>query len=202
MTNSIQPDNRSALQQAIEEALDARLSSIEQAAPLPSALNAQLAPIQLLPSLSIERGVSDWDADDSEQSQRDTISKAITLIGLSGTGSGISGAISALGFLSDATRVRPYVLSLVVHLSDKELTDRLTSRLVRRANTYKAARDALEIRLSRSVQGVISAPCTLQFGNILTIHPYVPKAVTVTGQTLVSSAVHSNQTLTIYPGGA
>lgn len=199
---SVQPDNRSALQQAIEETLDRRLGAIEQAAPLPGALNAKLTPIQLLPSLSIERGVSDWDADDSEQSQRDTISNAIPLIGLSGTGAGISWAISALGFLSDVTRVRPYVLLLVVHLSDQELTEQLTSRLARRAKAYKAARDAIEISLSRSVQGVISAPCTLQFGNILTIHPYVPEEVTVTGQTFVASAVHSIQTLTISPGGA
>ncbi|MGL5596599.1 MAG: phage tail protein [Aeromonas sp.] len=202
MTDSVQPDNRSALQVAIEQALDKMVADVDAKAPLPQLFDGLKTPIQFLPSLAIERGVADWSADDSEYGMRDTVSTSLELNSLACTRKGIVKAISSLGFLSDVIRIRPYVLSVVVHLSDQELTYRLASRLIRRAKAYKAARDSIDISLSRSIQGIITTPCTLQFGNILTIHPYVPVEVEVAGRTFISTAVHNVQTMTIFPGGA
>lgn len=199
---SVQPDNRSALQQAIEEALVQELGVIEMQAPFPGVLDAQVTPVQLLPSLAIERGVSDWSVDDSEKGRRDTVAQGLRLNSLSCSHAGIAGAIGSLGFLADVKRVRPYVLSVVVNLDEQPLSDAMATRLVRRANTYKAARDSLDLSLSRTVEGEISVAGALQVGTVLTIHPYVPEDVNVSGPLFVGSALHSVQILTIHPGEA
>jgi len=52
------------------------------------------------------------------------------------------------------------------------------------------------------VEGEISVAGALQVGTVLTIHPYVPEDVNVSGPLFVGSALHSVQILTIHPGEA
>lgn len=150
MADSIQTDNRSALQVAIELGVDQQLARIEQAAPLPALFDAMKAPEQFLVSLAIERGVVDWSEDDSERVRRKTIREAMRLHQLSCTRMGIQKSIETLGFNAYVTRVRPYVLSVDAEIESAALTDELLHRILRRVGAYKAGRDTIELSLIRS----------------------------------------------------
>ncbi|MGL5770669.1 MAG: phage tail protein I, partial [Plesiomonas shigelloides] len=125
MNDSIQPDNRSALQVAIEQALDEELSRVDSFAPLPQLFDGMKTPIQFLPSLAIEHGVSDWSPNDSELSKRKTTAGALPLQSLSCTVAGIEKAVSDIGFSCSVKRVRPYVIEVEAGLETGSLTQEL-----------------------------------------------------------------------------
>lgn len=150
MTDSIQPDNRSALQVAIEQTLDQMIGEVDAKAPLPQLFDGMTTPAQYLPSLAIERGVSDWSADDSEQSKRKTTAGALPLQSISCTDAGLIRAVSALGFSCAVNRPRPFVIEVEAGLEEGSLTAELSKRVFRRVSTYKAARDSADVRLVRS----------------------------------------------------
>ena len=150
MTDSLQTDNRSALQVAIEQAVDQELARIEQQAPLPVLFNAMQTPNQFLVSLAIERGIVDWSESDSESARRMTVRDAMTLHRLSCSREGIRRSIAALGFDARVYRVRPYVFAVEAELEAEALTDALLQRILRRVNTYRAGRDSVDLSLTRS----------------------------------------------------
>lgn len=150
MTDSIQPDNRSALQVAIEQTLDQMIGEVDAKAPIPELFDGMTTQAQYLPSLAIERGVADWSADDSEQSKRKTTAGALPMQSLSCTDAGLIRAVSALGFSCSVNRLSPYAIEVEAGLEEGSLTDELSKRVFRRVSTYKAARDSADVRLVRS----------------------------------------------------
>lgn len=150
MTDSLQTDNRSALQVAIEQAVDQELARIEQQAPLPGLFDATESPSQFLVSLAIERGIVDWSESDSESARRMTVRDAMTLHRLSCSREGIRRSIAALGFHSQIQRSRAYVLSVEAEIETEPLTEPLLQRITRRIATYKAGRDSIDLSLVRS----------------------------------------------------
>lgn len=150
MTDSIQPDNRSALQVAIEQALDSMLGAVDTQAPLPQLFDGLQTPAQFLPSLAIERGGADWSVTDSEQARRKTTAGALPLQSLSCTDAGIRRAVTDIGFSCTIKRLRPYVIEVSAGLEEGSLTDELSQRVFRRVATYKATRDSATVLLERS----------------------------------------------------
>ncbi|MCK0187872.1 phage tail protein [Aeromonas hydrophila] len=150
MTDSIQPDNRSALQMAIEQALDQMIGEVDAKAPLPQLFDGLKTPKQFLPSLAIERGVSDWSASDTLMAKRKTTAGALPLQSLSCSFEGITRAVTDIGFSCSVRRVRPFVIEVEAGLESGSLTAELSQRVSRRVATYKAARDSVDIRLVRS----------------------------------------------------
>ena len=150
MADSIQTDNRSALQAAIELGVDQLLGRLEAAAPLPTLFDALQTPEAFLVSLAIERGIVDWSEDDSERARRMTTRDAMSLHRLSCSRLGIRRSIQALGFDAHVYRVRPYVFAVEAELESEALTDVLLQRILRRVNTYRAGRDSIELALARS----------------------------------------------------
>lgn len=172
MNDSIQPDNRSALQVAIEHALDEELSRVDSFAPLPQLFDGMKTPIQFLPSLAIERGVSDWSPHDSELSKRKTTAGALPLQSLSCTVAGIEKAVSDIGFSCSVKRVRPYVIEVEAGLETGSLTQELSERVLRRVRTYKAARDVAMVQLVRSADVDIGTAIYAETGIISDCKPY------------------------------
>lgn len=177
MTDSIQPDNRSALQVAIEQALDQLLDDVDARAPLPQLFDGLATPIQFLPSLAIERGISDWSATDSEQAKRKTTAKALPLQSLSGTAEGIRQSVEDIGFSCFVQRLSPYVIEVQAGLEEGSLTDELTRRVVRRVETYKAARDSADVYLVRSDDVSCGTDVYAETGVISDCEPYIPDPV-------------------------
>jgi len=150
MTDSIQPDNRSALQVAIEQVLDRMLAEVDAHAPIPHLFDGMATPAQFLPSLAIERGVADWSATDTEHAKRKTTAGALPLQSLSCTDAGIRRAVTDIGFSCSIQRPRPYVIEVSAGLEEGSLTDELSQRVFRRVETYKATRDSATVLLERS----------------------------------------------------
>jgi phage tail P2-like protein len=150
MTDSVQPDNRSALQVAIEQVLDGRVAWVDEQAPLPEIFDGSQTPPQFLTSLAIEVGVTDWDVTDSEEAKRRIVKTSLQLQSKACTAEGIENSLSMLGNISSVRRVRPYVIGLETEVVDGSLDIAFTKRILRRINTYKAARDSVEASIVRS----------------------------------------------------
>ncbi len=148
---SIQPDNRSGLQHALENLLDRCLADIEAEAPYRTLLFPHETPAQYLPALAIERGVLDWAADDAELSVRDTVANGLIIQSRACTRQGIADALSALGFDVTVERSGPYALSVIAHLLEQPLDETTTQRILARINAYKAERDVTDLQLLRQV---------------------------------------------------
>jgi phage tail P2-like protein len=205
MTDSIQPDNRSALQVAIEQALDQMIGEVDAKAPLPELFDGMKTPIQFLPSLAIERGVFDWSANDSVNSKRSTVTDSLSLLSHSCTIGGINKALGALGYRASSERVRPYVLNLTVDSVGQPIDEEALSRIELRASSYKATRDSLSIVMSRTAIGPIYLGASCYLGDELTIYPYTPAVIEISGQQWHGGSLHTIDTMTIQPqptGGA
>ncbi|MGY3961432.1 phage tail protein [Aeromonas popoffii] len=150
MTDSIQPDNRSALQVAIEQALDDRIRWVDDQAPLPELFDGSQTPAQFLTSLAIEVGVTDWDISDSEEAKRRIVKTSLQLQSKACTAEGIDDSLSMLGNISSVKRLRPYVIGLETEIIDGSLDIPFIKRIIRRIDTYKAARDSVEANIVRS----------------------------------------------------
>lgn len=175
MTDSIQPDNRSALQVAIEQALDRMVADVDAHAPLPQLFDGLATPVQFLPSLAIERGVADWSATDSEQAKRKTTAGALPLQSLSCTDPGLRRAVTDIGFSCTIKRLRPYVIEVSAGLAEGSLTDELSQRVFRRVATYKATRDSATVLLERSSVVTNHLAIYAETGVISDCEAYVPQ---------------------------
>lgn len=175
MTDSIQPDNRSALQVAIEQALDRMVADVDAHAPLPQLFDGLATPVQFLPSLAIERGVADWSATDSEVAKRKTTAGALPLQSLSCTDTGLRRAVTDIGFSCTIKRLRPYVIEVSAGLEEGSLTEELSQRVFRRVTTYKAARDSATVLLERSSVVTNHLAIYAETGVISDCEAYVPQ---------------------------
>lgn len=172
MTDSVQPDNRSALQVAIEQALDEMISRVDGLAPLPQLFDGMTTPLQFLPSLAIERGVADWSATDTELSKRKITDEALPLQSLSCTDAGLTKAVENLGFTCSVTRIRPFVIEVEAGLEIGVLTDEASRRVFQRVSTYKAARDSASVKLVRSSDVVCGVGVFAETGIVSDCEPY------------------------------
>lgn len=152
---SLQPDNRSALQTAIEQVFDSALRDIETTIPIDGFFNGEKMPASCLPAHAIERGVIDWSPTDSEAAKRKTVSNALPMLSLSCTYSGIKEAVEALGFSCTIKNPRPFVFEVEAGLEDGSLTPELSKRVMRRISAYKATRDGPAVKLVR--EGIVSS---------------------------------------------
>ncbi|AGH74031.1 phage tail protein I [Edwardsiella piscicida] len=177
MIDSIQPDNRSALQIAIEQALDELVGNVDAFAPFPNLFDGLTTPLQFLPSLAIERGVADWSATDSEQIRRNTTAMALPLQSLSCTDAGLKQAVNDLGLSCKIRRLRPYVIEIEAGLESGSLTDELSYRVLHRVAAYKAARDSSFISLVRDTEVAIGFGIYAETGIISDCDPFKSQLV-------------------------
>lgn len=197
MTDSVQPDNRSALQVAIEQALDKMVADVDAKAPLPQLFDGMETPPQFLPSLAIERGVFDWSSDDSSNSKRSTVTDSLSLLSHSCTRIGLNKALGALGYRASSERVRPYVINLTVDSVDQQIDEEALSRIELRASSYKATRDSLSIVISRTAIAPLYLGAACYLGDELTIYAYTPAVIEISGQQWHGGMLHTIDTLTI-----
>ncbi|KFC09029.1 tail protein I [Trabulsiella guamensis ATCC 49490] len=146
---SIQPDNRSGLQHALESLLDRYMGIIEAEAPYRTLLFPYKTPSQYLPALAIEKGVLDWAEDDAESAVRETVANGLVIQSHACTRQGIRDALAALGIDVRVTRSGPYELSVDAMLQDQPLDETTALRVMARINAYKAERDVADLKLVR-----------------------------------------------------
>lgn len=147
--SSLQPDNRTGLQHALEELLDNCIAEIIRKAPCDSLLYPARAPQQFLPALAIERGVHDWSVNDSENAVRQSVGEGLRIQSRACTRAGLEAALAALDQAAKVSIAGPYAIAVDVQLLDKPISAEAYRRLTERVNAYKAERDSVSLALVR-----------------------------------------------------
>ena len=186
---SIQPDNRSGLQHALENLLDSCMAKIEEDAPYRTLLFPLLTPEQYLPALAIERGVLDWAEDDAEAAVRDTVANGLVIQSHSCTRQGIVDALAALGINATVTRSGPYEITVKAMLDDAELDESTMLRVFARVNAYKAERDKAALKLARMSNATMYIGTASRTLSVIHIGPAVTHTIDI--DTPVYSAMAS-----------
>jgi phage tail P2-like protein len=146
---SIQPDNRSGLQHALESLLDQCMAKIEHDAPYRTLLFPLETPEQYLPALAIEKGVLDWAPDDEIGGVRQTVADGLIIQSHACTRQGIVDSLAALGINAQVVHSGPYEISVTAVLANTELDEATMLRVMARINAYKAERDKTDVKLLR-----------------------------------------------------
>ncbi|EKO3566327.1 phage tail protein [Vibrio metschnikovii] len=145
---SVQPDNRTLIEESLEYAWDGILKRSTN--PYPDLKNPMLTPDEFVVLLASERGVADWQPDDTLVQQRRTTDKAFEIHSKAGTRAGLKTALDALGFDSVVTKSdEPYAINVEAMLQDQPLTNEMYRRVNIRVSTYKSERDIVRTHLSR-----------------------------------------------------
>ena len=194
---SIQTDNRSGLQQALENLLDACLAGIEANAPYRTLLFPRKTPVQYLPALAIEKGVQDWANDDAELAVRETVANGLIIQSHACTRQGIADALAALGFDVTVERSGPYTLSVVAHLLEQPLDEATTQRVLARINAYKAERDVADLQLVRQTITRAYIGVATTTGTEISIGPKPPDDIHLTVQGYHASTTYTVTEITI-----
>ncbi|MBU2897684.1 phage tail protein I [Vibrio hepatarius] len=175
--NSIQPSNRTIIEESLEYAWVLVLEKLES--PYPNLKNPLLCPDEFVAVLAGERGVQDWQPGDTLEQQRSTTDKAFEIHSKAGTRYGLRTSLNALGFDSTISKgIKPYSLEVEAYLQDKPLTEESSQRVDTRVGTYKSERDDVSINISRQSSGEVYVGVTTEIGVTMTSKPYVPDGFT------------------------
>ncbi|HFF9407526.1 TPA: phage tail protein [Escherichia coli] len=148
---SLQPDNRTGLQHALEQLLENCIAEIVRQSPCNSLLYPARAPQQFLPALAIERGVHDWSVDDSENAVRQSVGEGLLIQSRACTRGGLETALAALGVVAKISIAGPYAIAVSAALPDNPIGAETYRRLLERVSAYKAERDSVSLALVRDM---------------------------------------------------
>ncbi|PMJ90295.1 phage tail protein [Vibrio sp. 10N.261.55.A7] len=169
---SVQPDNRTLVEESLEYAWQQLLK--QTANPYPDLKNPLLTPDEFVVLLAGERGVADWQPNDTLDQQRQTTDKAFEIHSKAGTRLGLNRALSTLGFLSEVARGSlPYSLDIEAEVEKGALTGDLQKRLSQRVTTYKSERDSISLDLVRSTTIARNVACFGETGVISDSPPFI-----------------------------
>lgn len=175
--NSVQPSNRTIIEESLEFAWVKVLEKIES--PYPNLKTPLLCPDEFVALLAAERGVQDWQPGDTLEQQRQTTDKAFEIHSKAGTRYGLRISLNALGFDSTISKgIKPYSLEVDAYLQDKPLTEESSQRVDARVRTYKSERDDVSINISRQSSCQAYVGVTTEIGVTMTSEPYVPEGFT------------------------
>lgn len=174
---SLQPDNRTGLQHALERLLDNCIEEIVRQTPCRTLLYPALSPQQFLPALAIERGVQDWSADDSEEAVRQSVADGLLIQSRSCTRGGLEAALSALGIMAEVSIAGPYAIAVRVLLSDKPINDDIYRRMLERVKAYKAERDSISLKLLRTTSVTAWHGVYAMTGQSVRVHYWQPAEI-------------------------
>lgn len=149
---SIQPENRTLIEEGLEFALAAVVA--EHDSPYPLLKNAQFTSVQCVSLLAAERGVLDFRPEDTELQRRSSVEHAFLIHKKAGTRKGLIDAINMLNIDAEIKRGEmPYSLHILGKLALQPMTIETSIRLNARINAYKSERDSITVILSRALKG-------------------------------------------------
>ncbi|WP_306331027.1 phage tail protein [Vibrio injensis] len=150
---SVQPDNRTLIEESLEYAWDRILK--QSTSPYPDLKNPMLTPDEFVVLLASERGVADWQPIDTELHQRRTVDKAFEIHSKAGTRAGLVSAVRAVGYDADIQAGHklkdpiPYHVEILAWREPSDVVDeKKIARLVSRINAYKSERDTIEVAMT------------------------------------------------------
>ncbi|MCI3205833.1 MULTISPECIES: phage tail protein I [Pandoraea] len=204
MKRSLLPPNATPLERAVAIAL----SDIERVpVPLRDLWNVRTCPVDLLPILAWTVSVDRWDDAWPEATKRDVIRKSFWLHKRKGTITALRRAVEPLGYLIEVIEWwqekpvgRRGTFHLRIGVLDTGITDEMFNELVRVIDDVKpASRHLVGLEVSLETRGKHYFGAAVHHGEVLTVYPYTPETVTVSGPFYIGAATHLIETLTVYP---
>ena len=201
MSRHLLPPNLTPLEAALADSL--ALSS--DPTPIRTLWDADRCPIAQLPWLAWALSVEGWESAISEQQQRELVRNAIPTHRRKGTPASITAALAAIGIdarINDqrSTATTPHTFEVEIDLHDRGLDDATRRQIEDIVAHYKNVRShPAGLRISLTSKGAIFVGAAAWLGDELTVYPYTPAEIVVTGTVGAGGAVHIIDTMSIYP---
>ncbi|PQQ36226.1 phage tail protein I [Photorhabdus luminescens] len=164
--------------------------------PLRQLWNPDTCPVELLPYLAWAWSVDRWDMDWSESTKRESIKASLFVHKHKGTISAIRRVVEPFGYLIRViewwqTNDAPGTFRLDIGVLETGITEETYQELERLIFDAKpASRHLVGMSIQLETSGKNYYAVTSYSGDTLTVYPYLPKEVTVSGVAIASAAVH------------
>ncbi|WP_312414101.1 phage tail protein I [Pseudescherichia sp.] len=191
--NSLLPPGSSALERRLAAACS-DISGLN--VPLRDLWNPDACPVKFLPYLAWAFSVDRWDESWTEDVKRQVVKDAFFIHQHKGTISAVRRAVQPFGFLIRViewwkTGDTPGTFRLDVGVQDQGITEETYAELERVISDAKpCSRHMLGMSINLQVNGTIHINAGCYHGDALTVYPYIPETITVSGECYPASAVH------------
>ncbi|CDL85438.1 phage tail protein I [Xenorhabdus szentirmaii] len=193
MNNRLLPVGSSPLEVAAAAALS---SLADIPVPIRDLWNPDRCPVRMLPYLAWAWSVDRWDMDWPEQAKRDAIKAAMFVHKHKGTIGAIRRVVEPFGYLIRViewwqTNETPGTFRLDIGVMETGITETTYYELERLIFDAKpASRHLIGMSIQLETGGTAYCAVTSYDGDVLTVYPYVPELITVTGTDIVGAGVH------------
>ncbi|EKN3458399.1 TPA: phage tail protein I [Yersinia enterocolitica] len=181
----------------------ARMADIE--VPLSKLWNADTCPLALLPYLAWAWSVDRWDESWPEATKRSVVKAAYTVHKRKGTIGAIRRVVEPLGYLIKViewwkTNETPGTFRLDVGVLETGITEEMYQELERLIDDAKpCSRHLIGLSINLDVNGTIPISAASYDGDEMTIYPYLPETITVSGQSYCGGVVHLIDDMRVNP---
>lgn len=183
--------------------------STAQALPVPirTLWSADNCPADLLPYLAAGFSVDRWDEAWLETTKRQVIKSSYFVHSHKGTIGAIRRAVEPLGYLirvlewwQEQPPAPPGTFKIDVGVMDEGITEAMYQELERLiANAKPLTRHMSGLAISMEIRGAPHVGVAAYIGDELTVYPYMPETLIVSGQDWRGGALHTIDTMTINP---
>lgn len=204
MNNSLLPPSASRFMRDVEK-VTTRLDRIP--VDLRKLWNPDECPVDLLPYLAWALSVDRWDKGWSEQTKRQVIKAAWLVHRHKGTISALRRVVEPFGFLLRViewwqSNEEPGTFRLEIGIQEQGITEETYRELERLIDDAKPrSRHLTGLTLSLQTQSIITAGAGCYTGDTLTVYPYFPETISVSGGDYTGAAVHFIDTVEIAANG-
>jgi phage tail P2-like protein len=203
---SLLPVNRSPLEAALDLGFAKLLERIVP--PFPDLMDPKRTPVEFLPYLAADRGVSEWNAEAPEAEKRLTVELAWPTKRQAGTRRALENAVRGLQLTPEVVawhertpRGAPYSFT-VRAFTDRPYTEEIDERLDRRLADARSERDTLSVSVGLSAFGSHYVGAATFCGELTTVYPIVISGVEASGNAFRGAGLYIVETTTIYPQGS
>lgn len=193
MSDRLLPTGSTALEMAAAQAC----AVIGQTpVPLRRIWNPQTCPVELLPYLAWAWSVDRWDANWPEATKRSVVAASAYVHRHKGTIGAIRRVVEPLGYLIRITEWWktgdvPGTFRLDVGVLETGITDEMYNELERLiADAKPCSRHLIGLSINLDVTGSLPVAAACYIGDELTVYPYTPEVITVSGLGYYGAALH------------
>lgn len=202
MSSRLLPVGSSALEVAAAQAC-AAIDMLP--VPLRQLWNPDNCPLPLLPYLAWAWSVDRWDETWPESTKRGVVRAAYFVHRHKGTVGALRRVVEPLGYLIRVsewwkTNDTPGTFRLDVGVLDTGITDEMYQELERLIDDAKpCSRHLIGLSINLDVSGTLPVAAASYSGDLLTVYPYTPESITVSGSGYAGAAVHLIDTVRVNP---
>jgi phage tail P2-like protein len=204
--HTLLPANRSPLETALDLGFAKLLERIDP--PFPELMDPQRTPVEFLPYLAADRGVSEWSPTAPEAEKRLTVALAWPTKRQAGTRKALENAVKGLqltpevkAWFEQMPPGPPYSFT-VRAFSQLPYSEEIDARLDRRIADARSERDTLSVSVGLSAFGTHYIGAATVCGELTTIYPLVLEGLEESGRSFMAAGFYAVETTTIYPQGS